>query len=304
LVTAISTMTTVEYAFNAIFRAPRGRSYLRRLSDYLGVVVVVPALIAGAVTLSTLVTFRFWEAQFAARLVPYALAWAAFFFLFVFFPYTRVRVVPALIGSFVTAVLFQLAQWGYVYFQIGVTSYQAIYGALASVPIFLVWVYVAWAIVLFGAELTAAIQRGVPQRALHRGESAGFARAAALQVLLRLAERQDGVDRERRITVETLADDLGVEPRALAPVVERLLASGALASGADDALALAAPAESLSVADAMRGLLDAEAGDARDARVEELLERVGRAEREVLRGVTIADLAGSKSRPARDDAED
>ncbi len=59
-----------------------------------------------------------------------------------------------------TAVLFQLAQWGYVRFQVGVANYRAIYGAMATLPIFLVWLYIAWSIILFGAELTASIQRG------------------------------------------------------------------------------------------------------------------------------------------------
>src|SRR5438105_9864853 len=115
------------------------------------------------------------------------MVWAGCFLLYVFFPYTDVRYSAAAVGALIAAVLFQLGQWAYVTFQIGAANYQAIYGALAAVPIFLVWIYIAWSIVLFGAEISATIQRGVGRSAL-APNTPEFAYVAPLHILLRLAD--------------------------------------------------------------------------------------------------------------------
>ena len=288
LLTAISTMSTVENAFNAIFRAARSRSYLRRFSDYVGVLLVVPLLLAAAVTLMTVLSLDFWEFRFLTRLAPFALAWAAFFFLYIFFPYTQVRVMPALAGSFVTALLFLLAQWAYVHFQVGVARYEAIYGALASLPIFLVWVYSAWAIVLFGAELAAATQRGVVRPSTATAERSGFARAAALHVLLRLGELEGRPG--ARLTVAMLASELGVPDEALTKVLIPLRMTGTIAPSADERLELSRPPETIRLGDALDEILRDDSGAARDRRVDALLLRLRGAERQVLDAMTLADL--------------
>jgi len=85
--------------------------------------------------------------------------WAGFFFLYVFFPNRRVRFEAAAVGSLVASILLQFAQWAFIYFQYGINSYAAIYGALASIPVLLTWIYMTWVIVLLGAEVTAAFER-------------------------------------------------------------------------------------------------------------------------------------------------
>src|SRR5258708_30525041 len=92
------------------------------------------------------------------------------------------------LGAFVPAVLFQLAQWGYVRFQVGVANYRAIYGAMATLPIFLVWIYIAWSVILFGAELTASVQRGDMPPMLGP-TSPDFLYSATMHILIRLADR-------------------------------------------------------------------------------------------------------------------
>ncbi len=148
----------------------------------------MPFLIVAALGVTAVFSVRISEFPFVTQLLPYLFVWAGFFFLFVFFPYTKVRYGPALIGSFVTAVLFQLAQWGYVRFQVGVANYRAIYGAMATLPIFLVWIYIAWSVILFGAELTASMQRGdIPP--MLGPMSPDFLYSATMHILIRLADR-------------------------------------------------------------------------------------------------------------------
>jgi membrane protein len=109
------------------------------------------------------------------KLIPFLVMWAAFIFLFVFMPNTRVRFHAALVGGIVGGTIWQFVQWGYVYFQIGVAKYNAIYGTLAALPIFMVWLYLSWAIVLFGLELTYAVQNATILRQELADERLNFA---------------------------------------------------------------------------------------------------------------------------------
>ena len=82
----------------------------------------------------------------------------ALFFLYLFMPNTRVRFGSALLGALLAGTAWQLAQWGYIHFQLGVARYNAIYGTMAVLPIFMIWLYASWVIVLFGVELGYVIQ--------------------------------------------------------------------------------------------------------------------------------------------------
>jgi membrane protein len=92
------------------------------------------------------------------KLLPYCTIWIAFTFIFVFMPNTKVRFKSALIGGIVAGTIFQIVQWVYINFQIGVAKYGAIYGSFAALPLFLLWLQTSWLIVLFGAEVSFAHQ--------------------------------------------------------------------------------------------------------------------------------------------------
>jgi membrane protein len=79
-------------------------------------------------------------------------------FLYVFLPNTRVKLAPAAVAGVLTGTVWQLTQWFYITFQVGVAKYNAIYGTFAQLPVMLVWIYISWVIVLFGGELTFALQ--------------------------------------------------------------------------------------------------------------------------------------------------
>ncbi len=92
------------------------------------------------------------------KILPFVAMWSAFTFLYIFMPNTRVQFRAALLGGIFGGTLWQVAQWGYVTFQVGVARYNAIYGTMAAVPIFMVWIYFSWVIVLLGLEVTYANQ--------------------------------------------------------------------------------------------------------------------------------------------------
>jgi membrane protein len=292
-------MGTVEQALNTIFNVPQSRSYLRKFSDYLSILFTVPFLIVAALGVTAVFSVRISEFPYVTELLPYLFVWAGFFFLFVFFPYTKVRYGPALIGSFVTAVLFQLAQWGYVRFQVGVANYRAIYGAMATLPIFLVWIYIAWSIILFGAELTASIQRGdIPP--MLGPMSPDFLYSATMHILIRLADRayRGGDD----ITSWTLSHELFVPEATLKPILDGLKAGGFVIeadanSGAlNQGLFLARQSSTIVLADAIKSVdFDHGASDG-DPRVDLVLAKMGAVRDGLLKTITLEDIRSPEAK--------
>jgi membrane protein len=84
--------------------------------------------------------------------------WIGFTFAYAFIPNTKVKLRAALVGGIVAGTLWQSAQWGYIRWQIGFTKYNAIYGSFAQLPLFLIWLYISWILVLLGAEICYAFQ--------------------------------------------------------------------------------------------------------------------------------------------------
>jgi membrane protein len=92
------------------------------------------------------------------KLLPYCVIWILFTFIYIFMPNTKVNFRAGLLAGIVAGTTYQLGQWGYINFQIGVAKYNAIYGSFAALPLFLIWLQLSWLIVLFGAEISFAHQ--------------------------------------------------------------------------------------------------------------------------------------------------
>jgi membrane protein len=95
---------------------------------------------------------------FMLKLIPYCLIWIAFTLIYMIMPNTKVHLRSALLAGIVAGTIFQIAQWGYISFQVGAARYNAIYGSFAALPLFLIWLQLSWLIVLFGAEISFADQ--------------------------------------------------------------------------------------------------------------------------------------------------
>ena len=301
LVTVILTLGTIEQAFNSIFKVSRGRTWLRKFSDYLSVVFTVPLLVVAAVPVRSHLMPVLPHVPGAAWAISTLMIWTGFSFLYVFFPNTRVRLGAAAIGGLVASILFQAGQWEYVYFQIGAVRYHAIYGGLAAVPILLTWIYIAWNIVLFGAELTAVLQGVEPTFDIdHR--TPGFVRIAALLIVFRAGERMLMQPGAKPCTIHGLAGELGVSETALRPIVERLKRGGIVIESADSSsffnrghgIFLARDSSKIPLAEVLGCLESTPATPGGDRRIAAILESVSAAEHELLGGLTVMDLASGK----------
>ncbi|MBT3375926.1 MAG: YihY/virulence factor BrkB family protein [Lentisphaerae bacterium] len=171
LVSVLKAAGKVEQSFNLIWGIHESRSIYRKFSDYLSVLIVVPVLVMGATSVNTALSSGrvvevvqslsgplFFIYQELLRMTGIGFIIIAFAFLYLFMPNTRVKLFPALIAGIVGGILWYIAQFFYIEAQVGTAKYNAIYGTFAAVPLFLVWLYANWVIVLFGAEVCFAAQ--------------------------------------------------------------------------------------------------------------------------------------------------
>ncbi|MFC2049361.1 YihY/virulence factor BrkB family protein [Chlamydiota bacterium] len=168
---AIKILLNIELVMNQIWEVKEGRSLARKFTDYLAMLFLAPILIflASGMTgyMSALLAAvhhgELFE-QIAPLLIPllslvsFLLTSLFFTFLYIFMPNTRVRFLPALFAGIFTGVIYQVLQWLYFYFQIGVASYNAIYGTFAAIPLFLIWLHLSWVMILLGAKVCFAVQ--------------------------------------------------------------------------------------------------------------------------------------------------
>ncbi len=168
----VQVLSHIETSLNDIWGVKSLRSFGRRLSDYLSLMLVCPLFLI--VSSGVTVFIRAQAHGLAQRMagfgamgpalgillavLPYAVVWAAFVFVYLFIPNTKVRWRSGLVGGILAGTVYQAVQMVYVTFQVGVGKYNAIYGSFAALPLFLVWVQLSWRIVLFGAEVSFAHQ--------------------------------------------------------------------------------------------------------------------------------------------------
>jgi len=161
IITALLLMVRIERAFNLIWRVPTARSIRNRVVMYWAVLTLGPLALGAAVALSAQPVFEGVAMGVSAHsnwraLGIFSLSWLAFSMMFMLVPNRSVRFSHALAGAFVSALLFGLAKKAFVAF-VANASFNVIYGALATIPIFLFWLYLVWIVILLGASLAASL---------------------------------------------------------------------------------------------------------------------------------------------------
>lgn len=164
----IQVLGNIESAFNRIWQIKKPRSYVRKFTDYLTVILVAPVFMVLASTLTVSLSGIFdrisdtypilGHLNFIVGSLPFVIIWFLFAFVYMVMPNTKVNFKSAFIAGLIAGTLFQFTQWGYIYFQIGVSKYGAVYGSLAALPLFIIWMQMSWLIVLLGAEISFANQ--------------------------------------------------------------------------------------------------------------------------------------------------
>ena len=161
----------IERSFNDIWQINKSRVFIRKLSDYFTLMFIAPIFIFLSSSAQVYIIDQMPHIRemyvlgffspvihFLVKIIPYVLIWLLLTIIYMAMPNTKVKFRSALIAGIIAGTIFQLLQWGYIRFQIGVSSYGAIYGSFAAFPLFLMWLYLSWLVVLFGAEISFSDQ--------------------------------------------------------------------------------------------------------------------------------------------------
>jgi membrane protein len=158
-------LVSIETSFNEIWEIKHGRTWVRKITDYLTVMLISPILliIAGGIIVAVETRvgnhylFSFFGPIFI-KLLAYSLVAGLFTFIYLVLPNTKVNFKSAAMAALISTILFELLQWAYIKFQIGANQLNAIYGGFAALPLFLILIQYSWYVVLFGAEIAFANQ--------------------------------------------------------------------------------------------------------------------------------------------------
>jgi membrane protein len=262
VVTAVMLMLTVDNALNRIFRVQRRRSIVQNIFIYWGVITLGPLLIGASLSTTYFAlrrSFGVRELDLVAGAmlggVPFLLTCAALMLLYGVVPARRVEWRHALIGGVLAGIAFEIAKRGFAIYLGKVPTYTLIYGAFATIPIFLIWLYMSWLVVLTGAIFTALLPmfRAKPER--HRVPGEELAEALAVLTLLARAHQEGRV-----VPLNTLARELRILPDRCEQILVRAAQHGWVARTERDGWVLARDTASIRVADIYRAFVfDADA---------------------------------------------
>ncbi len=296
LLTALLLMQTIDRAFNTIWRVRQQRSILYRFLTYWAVLTVGPLLLGVSLSITYyLVSLPLGYVKHipligetTLRVVPMLLMTLAFSLLYFTVPNRYVPFRHALLGGVVAGVGFELMKKGFAWYITSFPSYKLVYGAFAAVPVFLLWIYVMWLIILVGAIIAAALShwRG---GAWQRRKFPGWRFAAALQVLGELAEAQrDG----RTVGLGTLRRHVHFGLDELEEILDELRAANLVRRTESGGWLLSRAPQDIRAADIYRlFIFDAAQAETTLAgdRVSQLMTELARKEHEPL-AITLAEL--------------
>jgi membrane protein len=183
------------------------------------------------------------------KALPYCIIWLLFTFLYIFMPNTKVNLKSGILGGIVAGTIYEIVQWFYIAFQVGVTKYGAIYGGFAVLPLFMIWLQISWLVVLFGAEITFAHQNVDT----YEFEPESLLASASLKRLLALGISQICVKRfykgDKPLGAREISNALGIAFRLTNQILYDLVQCGILVEtvGTDEKDPLYQPARDLNL---------------------------------------------------------
>ena len=303
---ALSLLIQIEGAFNRICRAPSGRRFVSRVTNYwtlltLGSLLIFFSIALGSNfgTVSQLPSWLGWASDPLRLFTRVGATWLVLIFAYVCMPNARVHLRCAAVGAAVAAILWEIGKTGLTWFVSNATGGQiAVYGSLAVVPLFLFWVYVTWLIVLFGLQIAYVLQtvsRASAARQRAMADSPLVDPAMGVIVVRAIGER---FERGKLATIEVLAVETGLADSVVASMLRAAEDAGIVrhvdGDRDDDGYTLARPARLIPVVSILRAMetlaprpVAAEAADALDGFRGQQCASLERK--------TLADLYASKS---------
>lgn len=313
LLTVLSLFGKIEDALNQIWRVRRARSLARKFTDYLSMVLVGPVVVlAGFAVVASAQSY--WLVQrilqieplgfivvlATSRVMPFLFLCAAFTFMYKFIPQAEVHLTSALLGGSTAAVLWKLTGAAFGMFVASSARYTALYSSFAIGILFLVWLYVAWLIVLVGAQVAYFYQHPSTYLAANGQATHVFQERLALAALTEITRRYlSGTPPCRPIELSTA---LSVPLSSLEALIDEFVRRRILFRTSDpEGVSLGRPPEEVTateILDVIRNPNDAGplGPFASEGNVADILSRRDEVVRQSLEGVTLRTLASDGSR--------
>jgi len=299
---AISFMVEIERSANQIYRAPTGRSWVRRVTQYWTTLTLGSLFLFGTFSVGTRMTE--WVealggktfsigAEAAGVGVNILINFVLLFFVYMTVPNARVAFKSAAGGAILAATVWELGKWGFQFVVMN-SSAQTLYGALALVPLFLLWVYITWIIVLSGLQFSYMFQH-FRAFAVEEETRDGPILIDPLTLVRVAAEVARGFAAGKTSSVAAVSQAVGLDEQASLDILERLSKAGVLHEVPEgqgrEAFALARPAEQIGTRELLELAAQMSVGG-RVAAEEGKLGELRRAQLDAAGGVTLADLVG------------
>ena len=307
VLTAVLLLANVEKSFNRVWGVDKNRSLLRQIANYTSVLVLVPVLIgvAGALKAQVAINRKVLDVDvnaWAQNLASFGILWLVIGFLYVFVPNTRVRLRSAMVSSLLTTVVFLGWMQMFTVMQVGVVNYNRIYGAFAAVPVFMLWMYVTWVILLLGAEFTFALQNSDTYQLESAADTASMrSRILVALMVLRRAGRAMAGEREM-FDAAAFARQVKAPIRLINSVVATLAKKGYLAQVAsrDAGYVLMRAPETVRIRDLVAELMHEGGGHAEiegvlmlDAPLKDTMAKIEKGVAQGFGDLTLADMVAA-----------
>jgi len=247
----IGLLDKVEASFNQLWGVDKPRPLVRKFTEYLAVIIILPFLVIAVSTVPVIQTISsvmeqtmgqrassgiitFLDSNLLRVMMSVIGGTLTFAFLLGFMPNERVKIVPALVGGFVTLILFTIWMKLCAMLQLGIAKYSALYGGFAVLPILLLWVHTSWQIILLGAEISFAVQN----RDTYVLEQIADEASMRARIMMAITLCVESVNATRNnqggaFNAYTFAHNCGVPHRFINNILDHLVQYGFLAPVAD-----------------------------------------------------------------------
>jgi membrane protein len=236
----ISLLNQIEGSFNHIWQISSARPWYRKFTDYLTIIMIAPIFLILSSSITVFVSTELADyiskapilgffkpvISFLIKFAPYFLTWIILTILFIIMPNAKVKFMPALISAIIAGTFLKLLQWLYLDLQFGITKLSAIYGGLAFIPLFIIFLQTTWIIVLLGAELSFANQNA--SRYEFESEALNishFQKRALILMIMHMIIRNFATG-EKPISSETIGKTLKIPVRLSRDILQDLSNAG------------------------------------------------------------------------------
>jgi len=225
LITITALLTTMEESFNDIWRIKKRRTHFARFMTFWSLLTLSPLLLGASISITSYfaalpmihdVTENTSVFQHIPFLIPWIISSLAMTALYISLPNTSVHIRSAIVAGLIAGALFEVSKLGFTFYVTELANYEKLYGTLGTLPIFLIWIYLTWVIVLFGAEINVCLQH--PKDDIHEPTESNQL-VYFHHILYQAAQAfQTG----QSIHLDDLAKELSCHPSELTPYIEQL----------------------------------------------------------------------------------